>query len=107
MSARDWARFGEFIRLGGRWEGRQLVPAVYLNECFFASAIKGDFGLGWWLGADEEGLPPDLVWTAGLGKQRLYVSAQSGLTVVRQTESAVETKAWDDAEFIRRLLGKR
>ena len=33
-TARDLARFGEMLRLGGRLQGRQIVPATAVNDLF-------------------------------------------------------------------------
>lgn len=30
-TAHDWARFGEFMRLGGEWNGRQLLPPGFVD----------------------------------------------------------------------------
>lgn len=30
-TARDWARFAEFLRRGGEWNGRQLLPADFID----------------------------------------------------------------------------
>jgi len=30
-NAHDWARFGEFLRLGGEWNGQQLLPMGFLD----------------------------------------------------------------------------
>jgi CubicO group peptidase (beta-lactamase class C family) len=30
-NAHDWARFGEFLRLGGQWNGQQLLPAGFVD----------------------------------------------------------------------------
>ena len=29
--AHDWARFGEFLRLGGEWNGEQLLPMGFVD----------------------------------------------------------------------------
>jgi len=30
-NARDWARFGEFLRLNGEWNGEQLLPIGFVD----------------------------------------------------------------------------
>ncbi|MDK4711186.1 serine hydrolase [Rhizobium sp. CNPSo 4039] len=30
-NARDWARFGEFLRLNGEWNGKQLLPSGFVD----------------------------------------------------------------------------
>ncbi len=49
LTAREWARFGEFIRNGGRYQGKQIVSAELLAECFKGSQANGAYGLTFWL----------------------------------------------------------
>ena len=128
MSARDWARFGEFVRQGGRWNGQQRVDAAALAANFTGSATHAGYGLTWWLkppkgstvpregttehatdffrgGADA--LPVTQVWmAAGAGKQRLYVLPERQLVAVRQTRRLLlgERSGFSDVEFLRLLL---
>jgi CubicO group peptidase (beta-lactamase class C family) len=34
LTAREWARFGQFLENGGRWNGKQIVSKKLLDECF-------------------------------------------------------------------------
>jgi CubicO group peptidase (beta-lactamase class C family) len=130
LTARNWARFGELVRQGGRWQGQQVVDEALLQKCFEPSRVNPIYGLTWWLGrpispaqraaigrvgqgidalASTPGLPDDLVIAAGAGDQRLYISRQLGLVVVRQAEGIVESLAgrrtgFSDAVFLRLLL---
>ena len=129
LTARDWARFGELVRLDGRAGGRQLVDPAALAACFQGSAANPAYGLGWWLNRrvtaehrrttpqlaramdlspDEPAIPADLVIAAGAGKQRLYVSRDARMVVVRQAGGVRralrgEQTDFSDAEFWRRL----
>lgn len=54
LTAREWAKFGEFVRLGGavrRADGtlEQVVSREVLAECFKPSAANPFYGLTWWL----------------------------------------------------------
>lgn len=100
LTARQWARFGEFIRAGGAVEGTPLVDPVAFAEMFEGSQVNPAYGMTWWLPrpspsedmvtrlndasnhADE--LPSDLVMANGAGHQMLYVMASLKLVVVRQ-----------------------
>jgi CubicO group peptidase (beta-lactamase class C family) len=105
MTARDWATLGEFIRLGGKWNGKQVISSKLLAECFQGSPQNPAYGLTWWLKrpvtaelrrsiplldwewgdvANSDWLPGDLVAACGAGKQRLYVIPSLKLVVVRQ-----------------------
>jgi CubicO group peptidase (beta-lactamase class C family) len=134
LAAREWAKLGELVRLGGRWEGAALLPAALLNQAFHGTEDNAAYGLGWWLnaplsdtprarlrqqtfGTDDltatPAIPRDLAFAAGAGKQRLYVSRQTRLVVVRQAGGIQEALAngerggFSDREFLLRLLGGR
>jgi CubicO group peptidase (beta-lactamase class C family) len=128
LSARDWAKFGEFVRLGGKWNGMQLVDASALAQNFVGSPVHGGYGLTWWLkppagskvplgGTTEnatdlytggaETLPIKQLWmAAGAGKQRLYILPDHNLVAVRQTGNILlgERSNFSDVEFLRLLL---
>ena len=98
-SARGWARYGEFIRAGGKVGGKPIVDPATFAELFKGSAINPAYGVSWWLprataaadvvtasldlGPHEAEMPADLVIAAGAGNQRLYVIPSLGLTMVR------------------------
>jgi len=132
LTARDWATLGDWIRQEGRWDGRELLPAHALQQCFRGSQANPAYGLAWWLNAPllghtraqlqqaalglddlaaEPAVPRDLVYAAGAGKQRLYISRERRLVVVRQAAGILEALAsgersgFSDSEFWRRLSG--
>jgi CubicO group peptidase (beta-lactamase class C family) len=131
LTAREWAKFGELVRRKGAWDGRQVVPADALEGCFQGTAANPAYGLTWWLNRPVprdklrtipqlwaasdvvtrgERLVPDLVFAAGAGKQRLYVSRALKLVAVRQAEgiraalAGGERSGFSDAEFLARLV---
>lgn len=114
MTARNWARFGEWIRLA-----RDLGPL------FQGTAENPAYGLTWWLnrrvepalkasiqvlnsGTDlpSEAVPGDLVMAAGMGKQRLYVIPSRKLVAVRQTARLAggERAGYSDTTMVGHLL---
>lgn len=126
MTAQAWARFGEFVRVGGKVGGRSLVDPAAFRELFRGSPANPAYGLTWWLPrptkasdpvtassdlpANSATLPADLVYAAGAGDQRLYVIPSRGLTIVRQATLDIraaiagERSGWSDTEFLRTLL---
>ncbi|MFM9865626.1 MAG: serine hydrolase domain-containing protein [Micropepsaceae bacterium] len=128
LSARDWAKFGEFVRGGGKWNGQQLVDPAALAENFKGSSVHGGYGLTWWLkppkgaavplsgttenatdfyrgGADA--LPVAQVWmAAGAGKQRMVILPERNMVAVRQSSRMLlgERSGFSDVEFLRLLL---
>jgi CubicO group peptidase (beta-lactamase class C family) len=65
LTAREWAKFGEFVRLGGavrRSDGTltQIIDPVLLAECFKPSSANPQYGLTWWLpGGDGDAAAAD------------------------------------------------
>jgi CubicO group peptidase (beta-lactamase class C family) len=123
MTARDWATFGEFIRLHGKWNDKQLIDAKLLAECFQGTQQNPAYGLTWWLKkpvspelrrtipilsrewgdvANSVSLPDDLVAACGAGKQRLYVIPSLRMVVVRQGSIP---PTFSDTHFLAILLG--
>lgn len=128
MSATQWAKVGEFVRVGGKLGNRSLVDPETLKALFVGSAANPAYGLTWWLpritsATDHAtqstditdpaaGLPPDMVVSAGAGAQRLYVIPSRGMTIVRQARldmAAVVVRRkseWSDVKFLSLLLAK-
>ena len=82
----DLARLGELVRGGGRWQGRQLVPAGYVQAMLSAQARAddgSDYGYQWW----GLKLPVDgqqrTVWTmSGNGGNYVFVMPEKRLVAV-------------------------
>lgn len=65
LTARQWAKFGQFVLNEGAWKQsdgsmRALLPTQLLAQCFEPSQTNLAYGLTWWLGngdgeADEGG----------------------------------------------------
>lgn len=105
FTARDWAKFGEFVRLGGAWNGAQLVDRAALMETLRGTQANPAYGVTWWLAnpveqaaeipqlttatdiaANADALPDDLVMAAGAGQQRLIIVPSLKMTIVRQAD---------------------
>ena len=90
-TARDWARFGEFLRNDGVWAGEEVLPqgfAAWMREA--APASGGEYGRGqlWLRGPGDGGdagfdLPDDTFWLLGHDGQSVAVVPSRGLVVVR------------------------
>lgn len=109
-SAREWARFGEFVRLGGAitapdGSSKQVLRKELLDQCFRPSAANPRYGLTWWLGpVGTQGGSPATVVAAGLGNQRLYVVPSAGLVVVRFAPLNSERGTFNDQVMLDKLL---
>lgn len=126
MSARDWAKFGEFVRSGGQIGGTQIVDPDTFEALFEGGAANAAYGLSWWLPRPSQSkdavtattdiddyaelLPVDMVVAAGAGNQRLYVIPSLGVTIVRLAELDLaaalrgDQGKWSDYEFIKLAL---
>ena len=82
MSARDYARFGQLMLQRGEWNGRQLVPADWVDESTVASArtAAGAIGYGyqWWVPADA--VPGEFL-ARGIYGQYIYVHRPSNTVI--------------------------
>jgi CubicO group peptidase (beta-lactamase class C family) len=119
FTARDWARFGEWVRTGGG----DLVNHAALAQCFAPSHANPGYGMSWWLlrpglippgrmaGVDVDAAMSERFGTirmaAGAGDQRLYIVPELDLVVARQARflGMLRSPRWSDADFLRTLLG--
>jgi CubicO group peptidase (beta-lactamase class C family) len=103
-SLRDLARFGELMRRGGDWHGRQLIPAAVVDEvrrgddpAKFAKAgytlLPGySYRNMWWVSHNELGAYE----ARGIHGQRLYVAPKAEMVVARFSSHPVATSAAND-----------
>jgi CubicO group peptidase (beta-lactamase class C family) len=91
-NARDWARFGEFLRREGSVNGAQIVPRAWVEFMTAPSPLAPDYGATTWLnresGGNREMLfpeqgPASLFAAIGHLGQYVLVSPEQKLTVVR------------------------
>ena len=99
-TARDWAKFGEFLRHEGAVKGAQLVPKGWIEFMTKSSPRSPDYGAQTWLnrssGTDRNVLfagkgPASAFSMVGHLGQYVVVAPDRGLTVVRLGKT-------DDAE---------
>jgi polyhydroxybutyrate depolymerase len=130
VTARDWAKFGEYIRqtIDGTWSGPALLPRAVFDQVFVGNPAHPAYGFYWWLKEpvpatlsatidannkqqfsrqikpiiDDPRVPDDFVMAAGAYGQRLYVIPSRGLTVVRHAPTG--TADLSDVELLGRLL---
>lgn len=88
-SLRDYARFGEMIRQGGRWNGRQILPPAVVKSiltpgdtsAFDASKYRGLEGASyrsqWWHRAGGQ------TYAVGIHGQAIYIDPQAELVIAR------------------------
>jgi CubicO group peptidase (beta-lactamase class C family) len=97
-SARDWARYGQFLMQSGVWHGVPLLPPGYVARMVApVPASRGQYGQGqvWLWGSDPDpatpgvdpdtafGIPPDVFWLSGHDGQHIAIIPSRELVVVR------------------------
>jgi CubicO group peptidase (beta-lactamase class C family) len=97
-TARDWARYAQFLVQDGVWNGQALLPPGYVSMMATPSkASGGQYGLGqvWIYGTDPDpahpeanpdaafGIPTDAFWMLGHDGQSIAVLRSQQLVVVR------------------------
>jgi CubicO group peptidase (beta-lactamase class C family) len=96
LRPRDLASIGQLVLQQGRWGGRQVVPAAWLEDSFREHVAAEDglhYGYQWWLGRGRaDGRP----WMAGFGNggQRLVVIPGLDLVVVVLAGNYNQRDAW-------------
>lgn len=91
LCLRDLARFGELIRLGGRFEGRQVLPAAAV-EAIRRGASRSDFEHAgystmpgwsyrsqWWVTHDAHGA----IMARGIHGQAIYIDPAAQMVIAR------------------------
>jgi CubicO group peptidase (beta-lactamase class C family) len=79
MTTRDYARLGQLVAQGGLWEGRQIVPAGWIDASTAASAPGGvGYGLQWWLADDPR---PGEVYGRGVYGQYLWIDRAAQVVI--------------------------
>lgn len=94
-TARDWARFGEFLRNRGAVQGAQLVPSSWIDFMTAPSPANPGYGAQIWLNRPQSdgtplwaGLPTTVFSLNGHAGQFVVVSRDNGVTVVRLGKTA-------------------
>lgn len=86
MRPYDLAKIGQLVLQRGAWNGRQVVPAEWIDASLRPHADSGDgrhYGYQWWLGTTRA-LGAEQPWAAafGNGGQRLFLVPGLDLVVV-------------------------
>jgi CubicO group peptidase (beta-lactamase class C family) len=97
MSARDAARFGQLYLQNGSWNGKQIVPAKWVERSTTsrsATTISGTtYGYLWWTVEDFHGVT--MYYAAGYGGQRIYVIPSRNLVVVLNSDTYSGNSVYD------------
>lgn len=118
-TAQAWMQVGVLMLEQGRLDGRQIVPADWIEEMTTPTPLNPNFGLQIWLGSPMTGLrrynsastlevvhsqpflADEVFFMDGMGGQRVYVIPGADLVIVRIGE--IDTD-WDDSVLPNTLL---
>ncbi len=112
-TARDWARFGLFLKNDGIWNGERILPEGWVAYSVkpTSAAPQGKYGAHFWLNAGEKGnpnnrrfpsLPRDLYFCQGFNGQIVAVIPSKDLVIVRL--GATHDDSWNHEVFIKQVV---
>lgn len=107
----DWAKFGEFVRLGGKIDGRGVCDERALAESGVPQGPGRAYGLSWWLSPEaspRNGGGPASSFkgfraAAGMGKQLMMILPEIDTVVVRVGPLVSD---FSGGEFLRAIFGR-
>lgn len=106
LSARDAARFGQLFLNGGRWEGKQVIPASWVRESTTAHSAtdRGSMGYGylWWT-LNPQIFGSGAALASGYGGQANAIVPSKRLVVVQIVDSAQNAKGVRTSHFVKLL----
>ncbi len=102
MSARDMARFGLLFLRRGRWHGRQLIPAAWIDRSTTPYSDVGDerrgYGYMWWIGKAEAFGGHALYMARGGDGHALYVVPALDVVVVHRIDRLTFARGWNEVD---------
>jgi CubicO group peptidase (beta-lactamase class C family) len=85
-TARDWARYGQFLLQQGVWQGREMLPSGYVAMMASPVAASHDqygHGLVWLDREPGDKIPADCFWMEGHDGQSVAIIPSRSTVVVR------------------------
>ncbi len=124
LPAQSWLRLAILLMHDGKWDGRRLLPAGYVDEMRTATTQNPHYGLGLWLAGpyvDRRGfqnparpgpkvlhsqpyLARDLFMFDGNSNQIVYMIPSAGMIILRTGDSPPRQPEWDNSFLPNTLL---
>lgn len=105
MALRDMARFGEMVRRGGRWHGKQIIPEQVVEDIRFGSNPRpfaaSDYGKKlpgwsyrnmWWVSNN----PNEAFMARGVHGQAIYIDPTAEMVIVRFASNPAASNTHND-----------
>lgn len=86
LRPRDMAKIGQLMVQGGIWEGRQVVPAEWI-EASTRVHSNGDYGYYWWVSQENR-----VYRASGDGGQKIFIDEGNNLVIVLTGDPG--SKSW-------------
>ncbi|WP_426410108.1 serine hydrolase domain-containing protein [Bradyrhizobium ganzhouense] len=109
-TAHDWARFGEFLRLGGKWNGEQLLPPGFVDYMRSPSPVSDEghgpvYGRGqiWLAKGQGFDLPADTFMMQGHLRQVIAIIPSRKLVILRMGLTR-EDIGFSNAKLLRAIV---
>ena len=86
ISSLDHARVGQLMLNKGWWNGREIIPEKWVDECLTPCPLSPIYGYLWWLNDSKNGMfpgaPSSAFYAMGVGTQIIYIDPENELVIV-------------------------
>ena len=86
ISSLDHSRVGQLMLNKGWWNGLQIIPEKWIEECLTPCPLSPVYGYLWWLNDAKEGMftgaPSSAFYAMGVGAQIIYIDPENELVIV-------------------------
>ena len=86
ISSLDHSRVGQLMLNKGWWNGLQIIPEKWIEECLTPCPLSPVYGYLWWLNDAKEGMlpgaPSSAFYAMGVGTQIIYIDPENELVIV-------------------------
>ncbi|MBX7152180.1 beta-lactamase family protein [bacterium] len=87
LSALDFAKYGQLYKNGGKWKGKQIIPADWVKKSFtkyLPTTVQGnEYGYLWWIKTYKvNGKSYEVYYCTGTGGNKIFVFANEPLVIV-------------------------
>ena len=92
MTPQDFARFGMLYLRGGNWDGRQILPAEWVDYARSPTFVDSEqaYGAQWWMKPDDT----DVFYAGGYDGQRIACFPDNDVVMVRLGRTPVDQIPW-------------
>lgn len=109
-TARDYARFGQFVMRGGTLDGEQLIPEGWFSDtCCSADSETPDYGYLWWvIDPPKSALFKGGISGIGIFGQYLYINPSEDIVVFlgSSRSKALDAEHIPDNDFFNAVVNK-